>query len=102
MGDEAAAASAAEGEEATEGEEREMEGAAADMEEGAEARVGVALAAEVEDPEVPRVCGCAMTHICLPCPFGTGNTTYYPGGDSPTHSPGSRSLQELAPVRNVL
>ena len=44
----------------------------AETEERAEAQVGVVLARDMKDPEVPWVCGCAMKHICPPCTFGTG------------------------------
>ena len=72
--------------------------AAAEMEERAEAWVEGALEVEVEQPEVPQGCGCTTLRIYLTCPFGTGKRVEYPGKDGPPHSPGSRSLQKLAPV----
>ena len=80
-----AEASEAEAEEETEAAERAMDAtvelveataavAAVEMEQGADAQVGVAPPAEIEDPEVAQGCGCAMTRIYLTCPFGNGKT----------------------------
>ena len=51
-----------------------VEATAAEMEEGAEARVEGAPAVVVEETKVPQGCRCAMIHICMPCNFGTGKT----------------------------
>ena len=72
------------------------------MEERAEAQVGEAPAADVEDPEVPRGCKNAMMRICPPCPFGTGKNRLLSWQGQFPHSLGSRYLQELEPVRTVL
>ena len=50
----------------------EMAAVATDMEEGADARVGVDTTLEVEEPEVQQGCRCAMMCICLPYPFEMG------------------------------
>ena len=69
----------AEGEASSEETTYESEGemdavAAADIEEGAEERVGVAPSIEVEEPEVTQWCRCAIMYICPPYTFGTGKT----------------------------
>ena len=75
----AAAVEAAVAAEEVEVEAVEVEAAAADteatveeMEEGAEAKVRVAPALELEEPEVTRGCGCAMNIVYPPCPFRMG------------------------------
>ena len=52
--------------------EAEAVEADAETEEGAEARVGVALVLDLEEPKLSIGCRCAMKRICPPCPFGTG------------------------------
>ena len=76
--------------------------AVVETEEGAEARVGVAPASELEDPEVLQGCGCAMKHTYLPCPKGQGKLAHYYVRDGPPHGPGLSYLQELAHVQTVL
>ena len=52
----------------------DTEAAVEEMEEGAEARVGVAPALELEEPEVTRGCVCAMNLVYPPCPFSMGKS----------------------------
>ena len=64
-----------------------VEAAAAEMEEIAEARFGQAPAEEMDKPEVPRGFERAMMRIYPPCSFGKWKIVYYPGWNSPPHSP---------------
>ena len=115
MGDTAVAAVAAA---SAEGAERDMDSvveaatveaeveasvlAAVGMEERAEARVGGRWWRGLRIRKYREGSGALRCASARPVPFRKVKFADYPGKDDPTHSPGSRYLQELAPLRTVL